>query len=121
MATNTRKKLASELQLGDSLRLPAEVVKLTGESTLPYTLVGEDSKGKVLVYEVEYQSGPLKGSKGMITVLSEAKVDFVLKAPLGKRLWGYLKKRCKFCPKPKKKEKATIQVEINRLTDWVGF
>lgn len=120
MATNTRKKLCSELRLGDSLRLPAEVVKLTGEGTLPYCIVSDDSKGKMIAYEIEYQSGPLKGSKGMVVVLSEAKVDYVLQDPLGKRLMGWVKG--KFKKKAKKPlPKRSIEVEINRLTDWVGF
>lgn len=117
---NTRKKLCSELKLGDSLRLPAEVVKLTGEGTLPYCIVSDDSKGKMIAYEIEYQSGPLKGSSGLIVVLSEARVDYVLKDPLGKRMVGWFKGKW---PKKKAKpvSKRSIEVQINRLTDWVGF
>lgn len=117
---NTRKKLCSELKLGDSLRLPAEVVKLTGEGTLPYCIVSDDSKGKMIAYEIEYSTGPMKGSKGLIVVLSEAKCDYVLKDPLGKRIWGWVKGKM---PAKKKKPatKRMVEVEINRLTDWVGF
>ena len=103
----TKKRICSELKLGDKFLLPRHAVEIVGTGKIPHCIVSE-SKGKLLCYRVAYKDGPLAGTEAEVVILGDDKIDYILKEPVAKRLAKSIVSWWKGSPKKKSVTVAVI-------------